>query len=281
MVEEERSFDYVLYKVPTVDKKGNDISGDKVDTGGRRRRDGTLSGAAYDPVMLDDVHIGYGGENSGKVTRYEDLSWGQQLVVDCVKIVVDKASDYAYKLAMQSLEKWLKNREEKKRIPKEKAKKSKVLTTKVESIVEHSQAQQHTNQQNNNTEVGIDFYCAYNSYKSDMTSEEAQKDLIDAYCLHMIAARKVWKVANSNIVDRQGKKVDGHCMLEQLSSPQILGEINLLLSRNPGLLDVWEQQALSVMLNRDILVEDRYVPITHLELQNGFALQSGMTEENV
>lgn len=52
--EDDRDYDVVKVKVKKQDKDGNDISGDKVGPGGRRREDGTLSAMYYDPEPLDE-----------------------------------------------------------------------------------------------------------------------------------------------------------------------------------------------------------------------------------
>lgn len=67
---EKRDYDLAIYKVPRKDKNGNDITGDKVGSGGRHRGDGTYSGVAYDPEILDREAE---RRLSGPV-RYEDLS---------------------------------------------------------------------------------------------------------------------------------------------------------------------------------------------------------------
>ena len=51
---DERDYDEVKAKVPRRDKAGNDITADKLDAGGRRREDGTLSALAYDFELIED-----------------------------------------------------------------------------------------------------------------------------------------------------------------------------------------------------------------------------------
>lgn len=51
---EERDYDLAIYKVPRKDKDGRDITGDKIGPGGRHRGNGTYSGVAYDPELLDE-----------------------------------------------------------------------------------------------------------------------------------------------------------------------------------------------------------------------------------
>ena len=51
--EKERDYDTVIAKVPRKDKNGNDITSEKLDKGGRRRKDGTVAAMAYDIKVLD------------------------------------------------------------------------------------------------------------------------------------------------------------------------------------------------------------------------------------
>lgn len=51
---EDRDYDLAIYKVPRKDKDGRDITGDKIGPGGRHRGNGTYSGVAYDPELLDE-----------------------------------------------------------------------------------------------------------------------------------------------------------------------------------------------------------------------------------
>lgn len=51
---EDRDYDEVVGKVPRRDRDGNDVTGDSLSSGGRRRPDGTLSGVAYDLELRDD-----------------------------------------------------------------------------------------------------------------------------------------------------------------------------------------------------------------------------------
>ncbi len=49
----EKDYDEYLVKVPKKDKAGNDITEDKLGGGGRHRKDGTISGMAYDFKKVD------------------------------------------------------------------------------------------------------------------------------------------------------------------------------------------------------------------------------------
>ena len=49
-----------------------------------------------------------------------------------------------------------------------------------------------------------DVDTAYEQFTFNMTSEEAQKELLDAFVLYLISAKKLWKLSHANIVDGNG-----------------------------------------------------------------------------
>lgn len=108
---ERRAYDLVVYKVPRRDKNGKDITGDKVGAGGRHRGDGTYSGVAYDPEILDREAE---RRLSGPV-RYEDLSPVGQIFVDGFEIAFTRLMDYASNRILEEFDNWLYNRQQKKR----------------------------------------------------------------------------------------------------------------------------------------------------------------------
>lgn len=87
---ERRDYDLAVYKVPRRDKNGNDITGDKVGAGGRHRGDGTYSGVAYDPEILDRE----AERRLSEPVRYEDLSPVGQIFVDGFEIAFTRLITY-------------------------------------------------------------------------------------------------------------------------------------------------------------------------------------------
>ena len=177
---EERDFDYVVGKLPRKDKDGNDTTGDRIGKGGRHRGDGTYSAVAYDLEVVDEdptkvvppepqvIVRREVVEVEKRPTRYEDLPWYQQLIVDGIKqalpIIVDRAVDGAFY--------W----------------------------------------------VGRGWNAAVNI-------------------------------------------TDGRAMLDKLSSPLMLENINTILKNNPVLLETWQTIALEDILGRELIVDSCYVPI--------------------
>lgn len=101
---EDVGLDYVLVKgkVRKRDKDGNDISADKLGTGGRRREDGTLSAQMYDLVELTEDTESRGAddladqlrqyaleEHQRKVDRFDDYLAVMKFVAKGLGLVAD------------------------------------------------------------------------------------------------------------------------------------------------------------------------------------------------
>ncbi|WP_100333709.1 hypothetical protein [Bacillus alkalisoli] len=97
----------------------------------------------------------------------------------------------------------------------------------------------------------VEFDNAYEQYTINMTSVEAQKELLDIFVLSVIQARKVLKISQTNIVDAanpSGQFIEGKAVIKRLSDPNVIGNINRILKKNSALLEEWESVALSGIL---------------------------------
>lgn len=94
-----------------------------------------------------------------------------------------------------------------------------------------------------------------------MTGEEVQKEFVDAFVLRLLSEKKLWKIAHANIIDSAGNITDGHAMINKLSSPLMLENINTILNNNLALLETWQTIALEDILGRELIEDFRYVPI--------------------
>ena len=99
-------------------------------------------------------------------------------------------------------------------------------------------------------------YVTENSLNN--TKEEAQKEFVDAFILRLLSEKKLWKIAHANIVDSAGNITDGRAMLDKLSSPLVLENINTILKNNPVLLETWQTISLEDILGK-AWQEDGYV----------------------
>jgi|GEM_PF-1555437 len=81
---------------------------------------------------------------------------------------------------------------------------------------------------------------AYNKYASNMTNEEAQKELMDIFILSAILAKKVRRLSHANIVSEDE-------MLTILTSDKYISSINNILSSNPMLLEQKENELSEIL----------------------------------
>ena len=119
-----------------------------------------------------------------------------------------------------------------------------------------------------------EIYVAYENYSINMTSEEAQKEFVDAFILRLLSEKKLWKIAHANIVDSTGNITDSRAIIDKLSSPLMLKNINTILSNNPALLETWQTVALEDILGRKLIVDSCYVPIEGQDLRENLMSRS-------
>ena len=270
---EKRDYDLAIYKVPRKDKNGNDITGDKVGSGGRHRGDGTYSGVAYDPEILDEEAE---RRLSGPV-RYEDLSPVGQTFVDGFEIAFTKLMDYASDCLLEGFDNWLYNRRKKKEAKrrddmKKVTEKVRKPMTKAESILQEERVKKSTSvaaSRINTIIMPDEFDIAYEQYSANMTSEEAQKELLDAFILYVLAVKKLNKVAHAKVIDSDENITDGRSMIDKISAPVVIEKINNILEHNPGLLEEWQTIALSDILGGALTKEDKLIPINGEKLLQG------------
>lgn len=270
---EKRDYDLAIYKVPRKDKNGNDITGDKVGAGGRHREDGTYSGVAYDPEILDEEAE---RRLSGPV-RYEDLSPVGQIFVDGFEIAFTKLMDYASDRLLEGVDNWLYNRRQKKEAKrraemKKETEKIRKPMTKAESILQEERVKKSTSvaaSRINTIIMPDEFDIAYEQYSANMTSEEAQKELLDAFILYVLAVKKLNKVAHAKVTDSDENITDGRSMIDKISAPVVIEKINNILEHNPGQLEEWQTIALSDILGGALTKEDKLIPINGEKLLQG------------
>lgn len=92
--------------------------------------------------------------------------------------------------------------------------------------------------------------------------------------LDFSAEKKLWKIAHANIVDSTGNITDSRAIIDKLSSPLMLKNINTILSNNPALLETWQTVALEDILGRKLIVDSCYVPIEGQDLRENLMSRS-------
>lgn len=103
---------------------------------------------------------------------------------------------------------------------------------------------------------------AYEKYMNDMTSEEAQRELLDIFILSALLTAKIRKLSNARIIngDAPGEYLDGQKILERLTTPEYIGSINQILEKNSQLMEE-KAAVLSGILGRNLVLNGQYVPI--------------------
>lgn len=295
---EDRDYDYVFGKLPRKDKDGKDTTGDKIGKGGRHRDDGTFSSMAYDLEVVDRdltqpvpppppkvIVQRETVEVERRPVRYEDLSVGEQIIVDGVGRLVDGLFDYATYKITSGIENWFDNRRRRKEEER--------MAQRREAIRRQQAAQMKARNEERASHrmpvpaesakpkpvaqvlVPDEFDSAYEQFSINMTSEEAQKELLDAFVLYVLSAKKVWRVSHARITDSAGNITDGKAMIEKLSNPSLLERINQILEHNPALLEEWQSIALTGILGHSVIENDRLIPI------EGTQLRKALTAENI
>lgn len=204
--------------------------------------------------------------------RYEDFSPGDQLVIGVAEIIVPKIADYLAEKAIFSFENWLQNlRKQNKKKQSVKRESTTTRKTKAEQILESQNAKTIEMARRKSHIPSTEFDSVYEEYRINMTSEEVQKELIDIFMLEVIRAKKIWKVSHATIVDVQdsnGAYLEGKVLIERLSNPEVLRNINTLLESKPELLEEWETIALSDILGRGLVNDGQFMPIESDNFKN-------------
>jgi hypothetical protein len=276
-VAEDCDYDYVVGKLPKKDKDGKDTTSDRIGKGGRHRDDGTYSSVVYDIEVVDKSPVQdetapyYPAEyEEPRRASYEDLPWWGQLLVDVAEETIPIVIDGLTEMAKESFHNWQYNRRLKKQDEHQErtqaAKPQSRITKKAEQILQDQDQKKQeiaaaVQVQTTTVVMPDEFDTAWKQYSVNMTNEEAQKELLDAFILYVLAAKKLNRVAHANVVDSAGKITEGRTMIEKVSAPEVIAKINGILNQNPGLLEEWQSVALTGIIGRDILIEKEYVPI--------------------
>ena len=99
-----------------------------------------------------------------------------------------------------------------------------------------------------------------------MTSEEAQKELIDIFILTIMCEKKIQKLRYAKIEDVAGYIVDGDELVKRLADPDVVKSINSILEQKPELLDEMYEAYLTSLLGRELINDSRFIPIENSEI---------------
>lgn len=149
----------------------------------------------------------------------------------------------------------------KKSIPSKKG-----IQTKAQRILQENKKKSTVTFSNNPTDI---FYQelnkAYNNYATNMTSEEAQRELLEIFILSAMVVAKIKKLSNANIVQTEA-------MVCKLSSPEYITGINQILESNTLLLKE-KSVTLSQILGCNIVINGQFNPITNSHIKESLIMK--------
>ena len=284
---DERDFDYGICKIPRKDKDGNDISNDRIGRGGRHRSNGTYSGPVYDVEVVD-------GDPSVPRTKtvYRDRTvviekeppvW-KLLAADLVREYAPGLIDKGVDKAVDTARNWWSDRKEKKaaeRLAKYEAQRN---TSRPQEAAPRLKAEQVLREAQESAKTAVaetrstavsaqdEFDSAYEQYTIHMTSEEAQKELIDIFILTIMREKKIQRLRHARVEDAAGHIVDGGELVKRLADPAVMKNINYILEQRPDLLDEMQETYLTSLLGRELIIDSRFIPIESGEISKIFAV---------
>ena len=118
----------------------------------------------------------------------------------------------------------------------------------------------------NSHEISIEK--AVDDYKENMTSEEAKRELLEAFMLYVLSAHKLRKVSNAQIIKVDGEIEDGTELIEKIIQSGVIDEVNSILTLNPDLLEDKQMNILSDILGYHLKEDDKYIPIDVEQLEH-------------
>jgi hypothetical protein len=116
---------------------------------------------------------------------------------------------------------------------------------------------------------------AYEKYRMNMSSEEAQRELIDIAILSTILAAKIRKLSDTCIRADGGIPEDyleWQEVIEKLTAQKVTDSINLILENNISLIDEKSLVSLSSILGHSLISNGQYIPISNDGFKKALAL---------
>lgn len=110
--------------------------------------------------------------------------------------------------------------------------------------------------------TALSMDTAFNEYKENISSEEAQRELLEAFILYLASAQKVHRVANANVINIAGEIVDGTSLIEVCNNDALIDSINEIIRGNPKLLSEQQLNMLSEVTGYKIFDGEEIAPIS-------------------
>lgn len=249
-----KDYDEYVVKVKRKNDKGEDLTGDDVGSGGRRREDGTLSAQYYDPRPYEPMEEAQPYYSDPPAPQRSELSSGQQMLVDTASnalsdIVVRLAEDLVIPAAQRA---W-----KEKFVPGAKRLYHRIMDKKAVTTAPQKQVCQASPQQMSQPQIiACKVSQALRSYRQDMSDEEKQVHLIRIAYHYTCLVHEMQIMKDIPVSDEDWNKA-----LRCLASAQMTNAINLILSGNPALLSAEQGKTLSDIFGAEIMVDGVFVPI--------------------
>lgn len=105
--------------------------------------------------------------------------------------------------------------------------------------------------------------AAYEDYRENMSSEEAQKNLVEIAILSSMLADRIKKLSNANITDSgiTGGYVGWQATVKRLSSQELINDVNRILEGDVRRFDAAQITSLETILGRSLYANEQYIPI--------------------
>ena len=235
--DDDRDYDEYRVKVPRYDKNGEDISGDRLGGGGRHRKDGTISGMAYDFEPVEE------SDRKELMKKVEAGVYKEQLqrqaTIDNVFDIINSATSIVVGIA-----KWVEENPDKASryisLAKEKIHVIKSFTEKgkksISSWLNKISKKKDSAElvvDNPGTQISIEIPVDENASVKKMTKEELQAKYIEFLLAYITTVRCAKELENTQLVDGN----------------QLISAMNVLVQEHPELLDEKVQSDVSTILS--------------------------------
>lgn len=264
---DDRDFDWVRGKVPRRSRDGEDISGDDLGSGGRRRDDGTLSGLVYDLEYDEDdqseEHEGH-EPKQGSGEEIIGAAIGAALAVGgalFIKWAAPRVKKFGEETAIPAIKKKAEDVKRKFTGGKDK-----------EKTYSDKETSQNEIEAISTQTVLPDFAeldTVYDEYAKNMSNEEIQRHLINI-AVHYIALMNELRALSGVRVTRG----DWDAAIEKLTAPNMIGAINQILGSNPALIEQSQAETLSSILGHQIVANGEYQPIEMSQIKEALKMET-------
>lgn len=145
--------------------------------------------------------------------------------------------------------------------------------TKQTSALQLAEASLQIDPRNIQTELD----AAYEGYRENMSSEEAQKTLVEVAILASMLAERIKKLSNANITDEgiAGGYLGWQETVNRLTSHELINGINGILAGDMKLFNAVQIANLELILGRSLYENGQYVPIDPDEFRDRLTPGSG------